>query len=126
MSKLSKRIIIAYIALMGLSVLVAAGIILATFFSESGINMAPPPENAVNFTEAELVEVRFNADGAMEFNGAVYTEMEALLRELDGLEPDTRVILVVPDTTPHGMVIEILDHLTGKAITVSLTRAPGE
>ena len=105
-------------------------IVTATFLSEEGIDMRPPPECDENCGEPgpPPIVVQVDGDGVI-FVNRTRTDVERVLAAVNRFraeEPNSAVLLEVHDEAEHGIVVRIWDEMGANGVPVSIQRTGGE
>ncbi|MBO6798106.1 biopolymer transporter ExbD [Maricaulis sp.] len=99
-----------------------ATVVLATYHSEAGVSLAPPPASDVTPECGELLELRVTEQGEFLVDEESFTEASALAERIASQTPEVCVLVLARDETPHGAVVQIWDELMVRAVRASLAR----
>jgi biopolymer transport protein ExbD len=106
-------------------------IVTATFLSEEGVDLRPPPEcegSQCPTTGPPPIVVQLDADDNVFVNGD-RTDVERVLAAINrhrAEQPDSAVLLEVDDESSHGIVVRIWDDMGANGVPVSIQRANPE
>ena len=103
-------------------------IVTATFLSEEGVDLRPPPEcegPQCPTTGPPPIVDQLDADDNVFVNGD-RTDVERVLAAINrhrAEQPDSAVLLEVDDESSHGIVVRIWDDMGANGVPVSIQRA---
>ena len=117
-----RRILLLAAGIILLSGVLVATVVLATYHSEPGFSLAPPPDSDVTPDCGELLELRVTEDGEFLVNQEGFIEASVLAERIASQTPEVCVLVLAGDETPHAAVVQIWDELTVRAVRASLAR----
>ena len=105
-------------------------IVTATFLSEEGIDMRPPPDcTGPDCGDGPPpIVVQVDDDNQIFVNGD-RTDVERVLAAINrhrAEQPDSAVLLEVHDESSHGIVVRIWDDMGANGVPVSIQRTDGD
>jgi len=106
-------------------------IVTATFLSEEGVDMRPPPDCEGPQCDVDgppPIVVQLDADSHVFVNGT-RTDIERVLAAVNrhrAEEPNSAVLLEVHDESDHGVVVRIWDDMGANGVPVSIQRTEGD
>ena len=101
-------------------------IVTATFLSEEGLDMRPPPDSDTP-PDAEApppIVVQVDDDNNI-FVNRTRTDVDRVLSAVNRFraeEPNSAVLLEVQDEADHGIIVQIWDEMGANGVPVSLQR----
>jgi biopolymer transport protein ExbD len=104
-------------------------IVTATFLSEEGIDMRPPPPSDDTNSEPNPVILVQVDDENTIFVNQIRTDVDRVLPGVNRFRaeaPDSAVLLEVQDEADHGIIVQIWDEMKANGVPVSLQRNPGD
>ena len=104
-------------------------IVTATFLTEAGIDMRPPPDSdeppPQNAAPVIVVQI---SDQDLVFVNRVRTDADRVLAGVNRFRaenPGSAVLLEVDNESSHGVVVQIWDEMQANGIPVSIQREQG-
>jgi biopolymer transport protein ExbD len=101
-------------------------IVTATFLSEEGIDMRPPPECTGSYCGEGPPPIVVQVDGENQvFVNQARTDVDRVMAAVNrhrAEEPNSAVLLEVFDAAEHGTVVQIWDEMGANGIPVSIMR----
>ena len=102
-------------------------IVTATFLSEEGINMTPPPESTdpPRDDAPSPIVVQVDADNNI-FVNRVRTDVDRVISAVNRFRAESAgsaVLIETNDEADHGIIVRIWDDMGANGVPVSLTRA---
>ena len=105
-------------------------IVTATFLSEEGLDMRPPPDSDTppdaNAPPPIVVQVD---DENQIFVNQVRTDVDRVLSAVNRFRseaPNSAVLLEVRDEADHGIIVQIWDEMGANGVPISIQRSRGE
>ena len=102
-------------------------IVTATFLSEEGLDMRPPPDCGDQCpppTDNEVILVQVDADDNV-FVNQVRSDVDRVLSAVNRYRaesPGSAVLVTVDDEASHGVIVQIWDEMQANSVPVSLSR----
>jgi len=104
-------------------------IVTATFLSEEGVDLRPPPECSDCIPpDVPAIVVQVDYDNQVFVNGD-RTDVERVLAAINrhrAEQPESAVLLEVHDESSHGIVVRIWDDMGANGVPVSIQRTDGD
>jgi biopolymer transport protein ExbD len=105
-------------------------IVTATFLSEEGIDMRPPPDSDTppDADAPPPIVVQVDDDNEI-FVNQIRTDVDRVLSAVNRFraeEPNSAVLLEVQDEADHGIIVQIWDEMGANGVPVSIQRSSGE
>lgn len=105
-------------------------IVTATFLSEEGIDMTPPPESDAPPPPDAPSPIVVQVDGDNNiFVNRVRTDVDRVLSAVNRFRAESAgsaVLIEANDEASHGVIVRIWDDMNANGVPVSLTRTDGE
>ncbi len=101
-------------------------IVTATFLSEEGLDMRPPPDSDTppDSDAPPPIVVQVDDDNNI-FVNRTRTDVDRVLSAVNRFraeEPNSAVLLEVQDEADHGIIVQIWDEMGANGVPVSLQR----
>ena len=105
-------------------------IVTATFLSEEGIDMRPPPDSDTppDADAPPPIVVQVDDDNEI-FVNQIRTDVDRVLSAVNRFraeEPKSAALLEVQDEADHGIIVQIWDEMGANGVPVSIQRSSGE
>ena len=104
-------------------------IVTATFLSEEGIDMTPPPESDAPPPPDAPSPIVVQVDDNNIFVNRVRTDVDRVLSAVNRFRAESAgsaVLIEANDEASHGVIVRIWDDMNANGVPVSLTRTDGE
>ena len=105
-------------------------IVTATFLSEEGLDMRPPPDSDTppDSDAPPPIVVQVDDDNNI-FVNRTRTDVDRVLSAVNRFraeEPNSAVLLEVQDEADHGIIVQIWDEMGANGVPVSIQRSNSE
>jgi biopolymer transport protein ExbD len=105
-------------------------IVTATFLSEEGIDMRPPPAdpNPPQTEPNPVILIQVDNENTI-FVNQIRTDVDRVLPGVNRFRaeaPNSAVLLDVQDEADHGIIVQIWDEMKANQVPVSLQRNTGD